>query len=831
MGTLLQDLRYAVRTLFKNYGFTVVAVLTLALGIGANTAIFSVINTTFLRSLPYPEPDRLVLLRERNASGGSLSVPYANFLDWHEQQRVFSGLAFYYATDFKIETPKGAELVPACLVSGDFFPVLGVRATEGRDLAPEDDRVGASPVAWVTWEASEKYFAAGDSPVGRTIVLDGKALTVAGVLPAGFRLNRRADLYVPLAPHAQGADFSMRENRTGRAFVVGRLRPDVTRAAAQAQMSAIASRLELQYPKTNTGIGVSVLSLRDRLTGAARPQLLLLLGAVAVILMIACVNIANMLLARSFARQREMAVRTALGATRLQLTRQLLVESTVLALGGGAVGALLGVWGYQLVARLVPGEIQQLVGAGVGLDVRVLLFVVSASLATGMAFGLVPAWQSSRSDPNDTLKNSRHTVRALFGRFRVSDLLVVSQVGLALTLLVGAGLLIRSLHRLSQVPTGIKPERILTLRLEPPPVSQFWRSPQSFEAHFRRMLDAVRPLPDIDASAVVTGLPFGGNDSTIMFYCDDRPMPKSGEFPRASTHTVSEDYFRVMGIPLLRGRAFDGQERPYVVPPGVILAPQNFGVLFKDVVFDGVLSQRMASTYWPGEDPVGKRFRLGTPEMQFPWVQVVGVVGNTTQYGLERGETTEFYLSLRQWPAPTPMHLVARTRLDSTAAVASIRRAIQAAASEQPLRDLQLMSERIAGSVSGRRFNMTLFTSFALTALALSLIGIYGVVSFAVGQRTREIGIQMALGAQRRDVLREVLAHGLRLALPGMVLGLVGAWGVGRLLQNALFGITGTDMVTYASSTGMILVMAFLGCLLPALRAAHVDPMRALRCD
>jgi predicted permease len=341
----------------------------------------------------------------------------------------------------------------------------------------------------------------------------------------------------------------------------------------------------------------------------------------------------------------------------------------------------------------------------------------------------------------------------------------------------------------------------------------------------------VQSLPEVEAAAVVSGLPFSFTDNNMWLYREGQPIPKSGEFPLVSTHTVSADYFSVMGIPLLRGRQFNGQERPYTVPPDVEIAPQNFGLIFKDVVFDGIISQRMAARYWPGEDPVGKRFRLGTPELQFPWVQIVGVVGSTTQLGLAQGEATEFYLPLRQWPMPVAMYIAVRTRMDPAAAVASIRRAVREVARDAPIRDVQLMSERIAESVSGREFNMGLFASFAGTALLLSLIGIYGVLSFAVGQRTREIGIQMALGAQRRDVLREVLARGLRLVLPGMLLGLAGAWGIGRLLQGGLFGVSGNDGVTYVCGTCVFLLTGFLACLVPARRASRVDPVVALRCE
>jgi predicted permease len=827
---MMTDLRYAVRMVAKSPGFTAVVVVTLALGIGANAAIFSVVNATFLRSLPYSGPDRIAVLREHDGPGGDRPVSYPDYIDWREQQSVFDRLAFYRPSNSNLKTSDGTVLVPTCLVSADFFAVLGVEASPGRSLMAEDDQVGAALVAWVTQEAGRRYFPGSQSPVGRTLLLDGQVVTVAGVLPAGFRFYRAAEFYLPVAPYAQQLLITLRGSNGNLAYVLGRLKPGATLGSAQTQMSAIASRLEGQYPTTNTGVGVHVVSLREHVAGAARPQLMLLLGAVGMVLMIACVNVANMLLSRSFARKREMAVRTALGATRLQLIRQLLAESVVLALVGGVVGAGLGLWGYELAFRLVPAEVQA-VGAGAGLDLRVLLFVLAVSLATGLAFGLVPAWQSSHADPNAMLKNATPAARTLFGRLRVSDLLVVAQVALALTLVVGAGLLIRSLRQLVQVPSGVRPERVLTLLVESPAIDQFWRDPHSFSAYHERVVSSVQSLPEVEAAAVATGLPFAFNDNTMPFYREGLPLPKPGEFPLASTHSVSPDYFRAMGIPLLRGRLFDGRERPYVVPRGVGLSPQSFGAIFKDVVCDGVISKRMADRYWPGEDPLGKRFRLGNLDLVLPLVQIVGVVGSTTQFGLEQGDTTEFYLPLRQWPVPNPMHLVVRTRMNPTAALPSIRRAVQTVVRDQPIRDVQLMSERIAGSVSGRRFDMGLFTSFAATALILSLIGIYGVLSFAVSQRTREIGIQVALGAERGDVVREVLARGLRLGLPGVVLGLTGAWGVGRLLRASLFGVTGTDVSTYVCCTFVLLVAGFLACCLPARRAAKVDPVVALRCE
>ncbi|HUJ43159.1 MAG TPA: ABC transporter permease [Opitutaceae bacterium] len=826
---MTSTLRYAFRQFTKYPGFTAIVVLTLGLGLGVNSAIFSIINATFLRALPYPEADRVTMVMECQGADEN-SVSYVNFLDWHEQQDVFSSLAIYHPEQAKLKTSDRVELVSTLLVSADFFDVLGVHPAQGRNLTAEDDRAGAAPVAWVTHDAWKKYLASDPTRVGRTIQLNGQAVTVAGILPATFRFHRRVDFFQPLAPFTQQLFMTARENHND-AYGIARLKPGVTPAAAQAQMTTIAERLAREYPKTNTGLGVRVIPLRERLAGDARTQLLLLLGAVGMVLLIACVNVANMLLSRSFAREKEMAIRTALGASRVQLLRQLLTENLVLAAAGGVLGTLLGLWGYEFGRRLVPWEMQPLVESAGGFDLRVLLFVAGITLLTGLGFGLAPAWHLSHANPNDALKNARRAVRTLFGHVRLSDLLVVAQVALALVLLVGAGLLIRSLRQLLQVPSGLNPERVLTLQVSPPPMAQFQRDPYSFVKFYDQIVGAVAPLPQVEAAAVASSLPFTWSTSSIWFYRDGRPLPNPGEYPSASNHTVTPGYFRTMGIPILRGRTFDGHEPQPVVPPGVELTPQNLSLVFKGIVFDGIISQRMADRYWPGEDPIGKRFRLGTPDMQFPWVQVVGIVGNTTQTGLDRGATEEFYLSLRQFPTPVGMHLVVKTRMDAAAALASIRPAIQAVASNEPIHDVKPMAERLADFVSGRRFNMNLFTFFAGTALLLSVIGIYGVLSFVVSQRTREVGIRMALGAQRRDVLRDVLARGLRLAVPGALLGLAGAWAGSRLLQSQLFGVAASDPVTYVVSALLLLLAAVFACWIPAHRATRVNPTEALRAE
>ncbi|MGO9302140.1 MAG: ABC transporter permease [Candidatus Korobacteraceae bacterium] len=823
----MNDLRYAFRRLLASPGFTIVVILTLALGIGANTAVFSIVDATFLRPLPYSDPDKLMQLSERS-SQGELSVSYPDFLDWHAQQNSFSGIAICHPEPAKLTTAAGTELVSTCLASSDLFAVLGLRAAQGRDLATADDQIGAAPVAWVAHAAWQKYFAGDPELVGRTILLDGQTVTVAGILPAGFRFQRSIDLYRPLAPYAKQLFMTMRDSHND-SFVLGRLKPQVTQAQARAQMTSIAQRLQREYPKEDAGIEAQLVPLREHLAGSARTQLLLLLGAVGVVLLITCLNVANMLLSRSFSREREMAIRTALGASRAQLIRQLLVESLALAIAGGLAGVLAGLWGNHSLRQLIPWEMQPLADMDGSLDPRVLVFVVAATLLTGIGFGLAPTWRLSHANPNDALKNMQRTVRTWLGRLRLGDLLVVGQMALALVLLVGAGLLIRSLHRVLQVPSGIRPERVLTLQVAPP-MAQWQRDPFSFTTFYARIVDSVRALPEIETAAAGTGVPFTWNGNSMEFYIDGRPVPEPAKFPSASQHSVSEDYFRALGIPLLRGRMFDGHEKQPVFPPGLEFSPQNLTALYKNVAFDGIVSQRMADQFWPGEDPIGKRFRLGTPDMELPWVTIVGIVGNTTQYGLDLGERPEFYLSLRQFPVPGT-YVVVRTRMNPAAALASVRNAIRSAVKDEPIYDVQLMSERMGGFVSGRRFNMDLFAVFAGVALLLTLVGIYGMLSFFVSQRTREVGIRMALGAQRRDVLLGVLARGLRLAVPGVLLGLCGAWAVSRLLQSQLFDVSGADLLTYAAGSLLLLAAALFSCYLPARRATRINPTEALRAE
>jgi len=827
MSTFVNDIKYAFRQLGKNPGFTVVVVLTLALGIGANTAIFSIVNTTFLRALPYPDPDRLVYLAESNPEGGEIPISYPNFQDWQNQKEVFSGLAIYHGAQGKLETEKGTEMIRVQHVSPDFFKVLGVNILLGRDIHPEDDTPDAPRMAWITYEAWQLFFQGDPDLVGRSVICDQQPLTIAGILPADFRFYRRTHIFTAIAPFARDYFLHMRVSHSN-CKAVARLKPGVSLASAQAHLNVITRRLEEAYPEENKGIGALATPLREQLAGRARTQLSLLLGAVGLVLLIACVNVANMLLSRSFTREREMAIRTSLGASRTHLVRQLLVESLVLATFGGAMGAILGLWSFTFAERLIPFQVRSVVESS-SFDPRMLLYIVGITLVTGLCFGLTPAWQLSHVRPVDALRQTTRQMRPVFGRLNMGDLLVSGQVALALVLLIGAGLLIRSLHRLLQIDPGFEPTRVLTMEVGAPPLEQFQRDPHAFTRHYERVLEPVQNLVGVEAAAIAAHVPFTGSNNSMDFYCADRPVPAPGEFPSASQHTVTPGYFRAMGIPLRRGRLFDGTERAYALPEGVEITPQNLSKIFKDVTFFGVISQKMADRFWPDQNPIGKRFRLGPPKVGLPWVEIIGVVGNTRQFGLDRAEEPEFYLALRQWPLPMDMDLVVRSQQRPTALINSVRSVVASVVPDEPIREIRVLADRISNSTAGRRFNRNLFACFAGSALILAVIGLYGVLAFNVGRRTREIGVRMALGAEHRDVVYSVVKRGLILVVPGLIIGLGCAWAVGRLLQSQLFEIESSDPITYAIGALLMLLTTVVACLVPARRAAKIHPMEALR--
>jgi putative ABC transport system permease protein len=821
-------LRHAFRQLGRTPGFTAIAGITLALGIGATTTMFSVVNATFLRPLPYAHPEQLVHLNERGATSDWLSISYPDFRDWAAQQDTLSNLALYRLDGRNLKTDELVERVAIGYVSGDFFPTLGIRMQAGRPLTPTDDQPGAAPLVWMSDAAWQRYFHRDAHVLGQSVSIGGQSLTVAGILSGDFHFVRPVDFLAALAPNAASMFMDQRQNHND-AYGIGRLKPGVSLEQARLQLEAIGQRIEQQFRDSNTGVRPTVVPLRQRLVGDSRSQVLLLLGAVAILLLITCVNVANMLLARSMARTREIAVRTAIGASRWQIARQFLTESLLLGLGGGLLGCLLGLWGYDFAQRLVPWELRSLTGTAGGFDWRVAGFVLLASVIVGVASGLAPAWRLARTDPNDALKTQGSSAR--LGRWRLPDLLVTAQVALALMLLIAAGLMIRSLQRVLQINPGFRASQVMTLEPAGPSMEEFGRDPMAVGRYYDEIVANVQRLPGVQSAAFCSSLPFTNSQSWMNFFRTDRPVPDGGGFPSASNHTVTPDYFRVMSVPLLRGRTFTGREPVPQLRPGVALTPAAIAAAFKGIMVEVVISQRMADRVWPGEDPVGKRFQMGYPSMGLPQAEVIGVVGNTTQFGLDQGEAPEFYMSSGQMPTPIGMHLVVRSTMDEAALVPLLRGAVQAVTKDKPILDVKPMSARIGASTEGRRFNMALFTFFAGAAVFLAMLGIYGVLGFVVTQRTRELGIRLALGAQRAHVLRTVLWRGFALVLIGTTVGMAGGWACSRMLQSQLFGISSNDPVTYLLGAALLLTVALAACLVPARRATQVDPLIALKAE
>lgn len=826
----MNDLRFAFRTLFKTPGFTLVIVLTLALGIGANTALFSVLNTTLLRPLPYSEPERLVELQTSKKQGGSMPPSYPDFEDYKKQQESFDALSCQYINRCNYTSKQGTERVSTAFVDHEFFRVLGVKVAEGGDFAENDNQPSSAPVALVSYETWKRRFGGSTGLVGTQLLLAGRSVTVAGILPESFHAFQPAEFYLPLGPFVREYFMDHRNNHYGDFIALGRLKSGLSLEAARAQLATVAKGIEEANPKTNAGFGAAVIPLQERLGGGSRETLYLLLGAVGMVLLIACVNVANMLLSRANAREREMAVRAALGASRLRLIRQLLLESLLLAGAGGLAGVFFGQWLYSTLGALIPYQMRVLSGgASVSqLDWRVISFSLGISLLTGIAFGLAPAWQLSHTSPNDALKDRSSGGARGIGRFRVSDLLVVTEVALAAMLLIGAGLLLRSVWSLKSQSLGFQPESLVTLKIASPAArmkGDFFGAQRFYE----QAADMVRALPGVQSVGVANNHSFDGSNNTIMFYLRDRPVPAPGEFPSVRNKAVDADYFATLGIPLTRGRIFERNVPKPPVPAGADMAAVI--AAFRDFVFEGVVSQSFARHYWPDEDPVGKMLRLGTPDTAYGWVRIVGVVGDTAQYALDQQNKEELYLNFAQWCPPMDFGLALKARGEPAALVASLRKALQEFSKLDPVYNIELQTSLIENSVYGRKFNSQLFGFFAAVALALSLIGIYGVLAFAVSRRTREFGIRIALGARTGQVLRGVLLRGLCLIVPGIAVGLGAAWLFSRLIQNQLFGVAPTDLSTYGLAALVLLAAALVACWLPARRATKVNPVDALRAE
>jgi len=812
------DLRCALLLLRARPGFAAVVALTLALGIGANTAIFSVVNAVLLRPPPFPNPDQLVYVYEHNLQVNlrrSIASP-ANFLDWRERNHVFAEMSAWRTWFYTLTAGGEPEQVWGVCTSSNFFQLLGVRAARGRTFLPAEEHAGRDAVVVISHGLWRRRFGADPNLIGQTIVVDRRPLTVIGILPADFNLfggQRQYDLWMPFVferDQLRRDDYSI--------LVFARLRPDRSLDQAQAEMSGIARQLEQEYPATNRHRGVQVITMREQQIESLRPALLVLLAAVGLVLLIACANVAHLLLAHTSARRKELAVRAALGARPWRLARQLLVESLVLAGLGGALGLLLAVWGLALLRAVLPAD-----GVGaiprvdqIGLDPTVLLFTLLISFLTGIIFGSAPAVRSARANLNVMLKGAAHPGESQRGR-RLSGLMVVSEVALAAVLLIGAGLMLRSLHRLLAVNPGLDPANLLTMQL--------WLSASNYpEAHevttfYRQTLERIRALPGVEAASAINFLPFSGWWDFVDFAIEGRAPAAPGEAFTAPYRVIDPDYFRAMRIPLRQGRPFTEQD-----------TGETTGV--------AIINETMARRFWPGENPVGQRIQTSFPAASAPWrprsnnawLTILGVAGDVRELGLAEEIAPQIYLPYRQQPSSL-MTLVVRAPTEPGGLAAAVRRAVLEGDKNQPVTEVKGMEQIIAESVSRRRLNLFLLGVFALLALVLATGGISSVVSYSVTQRTREIGIRLALGAQPGDMLGLVVGQGMLLIIIGLAVGLIGAWALTRLMASLLYGVTTTDPATFAIVTLLLTVVALLACYVPARRATKVDPIIALRCE
>jgi putative ABC transport system permease protein len=797
MNTLWQDVRYGLRTLLRRPGFAAVAILTLALGIGANTAIFSVVNAVLLRPLPYKDAERLVAVYE--TTGGNHErdfISYPNLQDYREQSKSFEDFATFVPQSVNLTGMAEPDRVRGGFVNSGFFRIFGLQPALGRVFQAPEDEPGSARVAVVNYAAWQKRFGGDPKLLGRTLTLNGEPYTVVGIMPESFRFEQdEVEVWLP----AQYWPNYVIKRSVPDANVMARLKPGVPLAAAQSEMQGIAARLAQVYPEDNRGRGITLVPLHELIVEDIKPALLVLLGAVGFILLITCANIANLLLARGAARQKEMAVRAALGAGRLRLLRQLLTETLLLSLCGGGLGLLLSLWGVDGLLALSPGPLP---GAqNVRLDLNVLLFTLAISAATGLLFGIAPALQLSKPDLYHTLKEAGRSVGEGGGRQRLRGLFVVSQVALSLVLLVGAGLLINSFYRLLRVQPGFAPENLLTMEYRLPK-NKYPKPEQQWEFH-RQMVEHVRAVAGVQSAAIVRGLPFSGNGGAQTFTLPDRPAPAKGQEPKAMFNTAGVGYFETIGIPLVKGRTFN--EHDAADTPPII-----------------VINQTMARQYWPDADPIGQQVHFVDVNLT---ATVVGIVGDAKQYELNERPQPQIYDCYSQDPNIFGT-LVVRTQVEPLSLAPAVKQAVWAVDREQPVWKVRTEEYLLNNNVAGRRFVLSLMLGFAGLALLLTALGLYGVMAYTVTQRTHEIGVRMALGAQPSDVLKLVLKQGLVLALVGIAAGLVGAFFVTRFLSTLLFGVSALDPLTFAA---VALVVTLVACYIPARRATKVDPMIALR--
>ena len=812
MRSFWQDVRYGLRVLGRNPGFTAVAVLTLALGIGANTALFSVVSGVLLHPLPFPAPDQLQSVYTRTAQFPTGAVSYPNYLDWRRDNGVFSALGAYRTDDFNLTGSGEAERLRASMVSSEFFPLLGVRPTLGRTFLPDEDRAGAAPVAVLADGLWKRKFAGAADVAGRSITLNGRTYTVVGVAPGRLTVSDDVDVYVPIG---QWTDETFLDRRASMGMrVVGRLKPGLTPATAQADMNRVARDLEKAYPEANKGTGINVLSLRKDVVGNVEGILFVLLGAVSFVLLIACANVANLLLARSTGRSREFAVRAALGANAWRIVRQLLTESVLLALSGGILGTVLAMWGTRAILAALPDALPR--SEEIGLDGRVLLFTLGISLLTGVLFGLAPALRLLRPDLQETLKAGGRGASG--ARQRTQSVFVAAEIGMALVLLIGAGLMIRSLRALWGVDPGFDPRHAVTFAVSLTPGQD--RTPAQLRAKYREALRQFEGVRGVTSVSLLGGsLPMTG-DSDVPFWRADRPKPAiQNEMPMTLFYLVTPRYLPAMGIPLRSGRFLTDQDDER--SPAVAVIDEDF-----------------ARRQFPGENPVGKRIHFALLDID---AEIVGVAGHVEHWGLGNAEhqnlQAETYLPMFQLPdkfwslIANGSAFVARTDGSAADVASGIRQAAARFDASAAVYEMRSMEEVVAHSIARQRMAMILLSILSALALALSAIGVYGVIAYLAAQRTREIGVRMALGATRGDVLQLVLRQGMRIALAGIGAGIVAALWLTRLLAKMIYGVGATDPVTFGGVALLLTAVALLACYVPARRAMRVDPMSALRCD
>jgi predicted permease len=812
MQTILQDLRYGIRMLAKSPGFTAIAILTLALGIGANTALFSVVNGVLLNPLAYPHPSQLVTVYGKSPGFDRAPITYLNFLDCQRDTQTFKSMAIYRNQDYSfIGAGEAGERLTGYQISADFFSTLGIMPIVGRTFRADDDRLGAAPVVILGGGLWKRRFGSSPDVFGKSVVLNGTSYIVVGVIPAGFKFyGQDRDVYTPIG---QYNDPSFRDRGIGMsAHAVGRLKPDTTLSLAKADMDGIAENLAAAYPEADKAVGITLVSMKEDIVGNVQPFLVVLLAAVDFLLLIACANVANLLLARAMSRSREFAIRAAIGASRARVIRQLLTESILLAGLGGALGILIAFVGTKAVLGTLPGAVPR--ANEVSLDSHVLLFTVALSLFAGIVFGVAPALKTSRVNLQQILKESGRGGSGM--RHRLQGVFVASEVALALVLLVGAGLMVRSLAALWRVNPGFNPSHAITFALSMPSTGA--TTSDETRARLRHFDEAMRAIPGVKAVSVTLGSRPMIHNSTLPFWIEGQPKPANlQEMPQVMFYLVESGFQQAMGVTLRRGR--------FVTPQDDEHSP---------VVVD--IDEVFARTYFPNDNPIGKHIHLATFDVT---VEIVGVVGHVKQWGLDADSKSAIEAQLDYPFMQLPEKLMAmvadsvavvvRTEGDPAAIMGSVRHAVEEVDPREVIYNVRTMEEVVSSSFAARRLSMLLLSVFAGLALVLACVGIYGVVSYLVGQRTHEIGVRMALGAERSDVLRLVIGQAAKMALVGVAIGIGAALGLTRLMANQLFGVSAHDPLTFGGVAVLLIIVAVGACYIPARRAMRVDPMVALR--